>query len=182
VNVHIMPRWAGGAEDDWYPWLRDSLPDHAVSVAPLRPSPEAPTIEACVEELARGLANRDLSSTVLVGHSVGCQAQLRYLASLGEPATVAGLLCVAGWWSVDEPWDTIRPWIETPLDRQAVRRAAPRIRVVLSDNDPFTSDHAGNAATWRERLGAEVTVVPAAKHFNGAGEPAVLAALRELLG
>jgi len=55
------------------------------------------------------------------------------------------------------------------------------MRVVLSDDDPFTSDHRGNAAIWRERLGAERTLVAGGRHFNGAEEPEVLAVIRAAL-
>jgi len=50
--------------------------------------------------------------------------------------------------------------------------------VLLSDNDPFTADSAANAALWRARLHAQVRLVPGARHFNGAQEPAVYDALR----
>jgi predicted alpha/beta hydrolase family esterase len=178
----IVPRWSGTSKDDWYPWLERELSDHTVIDAPLSPSPDAPTIEACIASIEAAVDGLDLADTVLVGHSVGCQAQLRFLASRDPGTRVAGLVCVAGWWSVDEPWETIRPWIESPLDASAVRRVAPTIRVLLSDNDPFTSDHQASAAAWRERLGADVTIHAGAKHFNATEEPAVLEALRELLG
>jgi len=97
-------------------------------------------------------------------------------------ARVPGLLCVAGWWDVDEPWGTLRPWIDQQPDTELVRAALEKIIVLLSDNDPFTSDWRDNERQWRERLGAEVRVVPGAKHFNGAQEPAVRDALLALLG
>lgn len=49
--------------------------------------------------------------------------------------------------------------------------------VLLSDDDPFTTDWAGNAALWRERLAAEVILARGGRHFNNVQEPAVLAAL-----
>lgn len=55
-----------------------------------------------------------------------------------------------------------------------------RIIVLLADDDPFTRDHASNAALWRERLGAEVVLVPGARHFNVSEASAVLATLRSL--
>lgn len=181
MNLCIVPRWSGTSTSDWYPWLERQLPQHSIVYAPLAPAPGAPTIEACVTAIEEAVAGVDLATTLFVGHSVGCQAQLRFLASRPAGTRVAGLVCVAGWWSVDEPWDSIRPWIDTPIDHDAVRRVSPLIRVLLSDNDPFTRDHAGNAAAWRERLGAEVTLHQGARHFNAAREPAVLAIIRELV-
>jgi hypothetical protein len=105
---------------------------------------------------------------------------LRALALLPAGVRLPGVLCVAGWWAVDQPWETILPWMEPP-DLPAIRRVAQAVHVLLSTNDPFTADHETNAALWRDRLDAEVEVVPNAKHFNATEEPAVLAALDRLL-
>lgn len=188
-RVVIVPRWAGTAASDWYPWLIEELDPKRAKVEIVElPEPNAPKISACVAALREALGEElaALGDALLVGHSVGCQALLRYLAELGrEHEAEAGvgpkLLCVAGWWRVDEPWPTIRPWIDTPIDDAALRRAtAAGVQVLLSDNDPFTADWQTNAEAWRERLGAEVRVVSGAKHFNGAREPEVLAEIRRL--
>ena len=117
---------------------------------------------------------------VVLAHSVGVQATLHALAALPDGVAIAGLLAVAGWWHVDRPWPTIIPWQSTVPDLARVRAALGSLLVLLSDDDPFTSDHAGNAALWRERLGARVQLVPGGKHFNVPTSPPVLAALRTL--
>jgi predicted alpha/beta hydrolase family esterase len=142
------------------------------------PDPKQPTIDAWVAALTTVMGTTPAPGTVLLGHSVGCQTVLRYLATLPPGSTVDGVLLVAGWWSVDKPWDSLRPWTDTPVDLARVRAASRRFVVLLSDNDPFTSDFRENGRLWRERLGAEVVLVPGARHFNGAQEPAVLDALR----
>jgi hypothetical protein len=179
-DIAILPRWSGHADSDWYPWFRAQLADSGVRVQMLElPRRDAPVIEECVASLTAALGDDPaaLRSTVLIGHSVGCQALLRYLASLpdGEGGPAA-LLCVAGWWTVDRPWATIVPWIETPLALDRLRaRVGGRVSVMLSDNDPFTADWQANAALWRERLGAQVVEVAGGKHFNDAQAHAVLA-------
>ena len=92
-----------------------------------------------------------------------------------------GLLLVAAWWDVDDPWPSILPWQALEHDAVTVRAAVGRPHVLLSDNDPFTSDWRRNSDAWGERLGADVRVCEGAKHFNAGYEPAVLAAIRELL-
>jgi predicted alpha/beta hydrolase family esterase len=185
----IIPRWAGGPEKDYYPWLRASLdrlsPKPFIEVlSPEMPDPQTPTIAAWTSRLREivGTDPHALAQTVLLGHSVGCQAALRFLASLPEGTHVAGTLCVAGWFGVDKPWETIKPWMDTPLDDVAVRARAGKLVVLLSDNDPFTADYKANAAAWKERLGAEVVFAPGRKHFNDAEEPAVLEALLRHFG
>jgi len=183
----IIPRWGGGPDHDYYPWLRRELAAtgrFAEVLSPEMPTPGEPSLTAWPARVAEVVgADPDARArTVLLGHSVGCQAVLRYLAGLPAGARVAGALLVAGWFTVDRPWPTIRPWIEAPLDLDAARAACPRLVVLLSDNDPFTADHAANRAAWEARLGAEVRLAPGAQHFNGAEEPAVLATLLERFG
>ncbi len=168
MRLVLMPRWSGTATSDWYPWLADEL-ETPVTVAELD-VPDAPTIEGCVARLRAAVG--DDPDTYLVGHSVSCLAIVHMLAAFSE-GRVPGAVFVAGWWHVDEPWDTLRPWMETPVDAAAARRAVDRSYVLLSDNDPFTADHRETSRLWRERLGADVRIVPGAAHFNGTREPAV---------
>jgi predicted alpha/beta hydrolase family esterase len=181
-RVLIVPRWGAREQDDWYPWIRAELAGSS-SFAPVivgdMPDPDEPTIagwRARIAELA-GSDVANLADTVLVGHSVGCQAVLHFLAGLPDSTRVAGTLCVAGWWSVDEPWESIRPWIEDSPDPRRVRASCGELRVLLSDDDPFTADITANARLWQERLGAAVEVVPGAGHFNRPEEPRVLVEL-----
>lgn len=178
----IVPRWSGGPDSDFYPWLRAQpvvAERFSRVLCPTIAEPDTPTIAAWVDSLERTVGET-LADTFFLGHSVGCQAVLRYLAAQpahpGAPVAPA-VLCVAGWWEVDEPWETIIPWCDSPLDHARVRARAERFMVLLSDNDPFTADWHRNQAQWRERLGADVTTVLGAKHFNRNQEPAVLDAL-----
>lgn len=180
----IVPRWSGGPEKDYYPWLRNRLAKEHPHVfdevlSPDMPDPGTPTIAAWTGRIRDvvGTDPQSLRDTVLLGHSVGCQAVLRFLASLPEETQVRGVVCVAGWFGVDKPWETILPWMHTPIDDAAVRARAAKIVVLLSDNDPFTADHVANAAVWRDRLGALVVNAPGRRHFNETEEPAVLETL-----
>jgi hypothetical protein len=128
------------------------------------------------------MAHESLEETCFLGHSVGCQAVLRFLSTMPAGARTAGVLCVAGWWTVDAPWDTIRPWIDTPFDIARARAVCGRVITLISDNDQFTADWQTTQQLWAERLGAEVRVIPGAQHFNGSEEPAVLDALCALAG
>ena len=183
----IAPRWSGTARSDFYPWLGEQLaadPDRRFAPVDALdlPEPGHPRHATWPPAIAAALGRdpAQLAATVLLAHSVGCQAALHALAALPDGARVSALLAVAGWWQVDEPWPTIVPWQTQLPDLERVRASVGRILVLLSDDDPFTRDHAGNASLWRERLGADVVLVPGARHFNAAHEPAVLAALRSL--
>jgi uncharacterized protein len=193
-RVVIVPRWAGDPGSDWYPWIRAefgrSHPNLRVDALTL-PNPHAPVIDQCVAALERelGVDLAALASTLLVGHSVGCQALMRYLADQANVSQVEGaeagvaptLVCVAGWWTVDAPWPAIRPWLDTPIALPRLRGNASRVITLLSDDDPFTSDWRTNKSTWEQRLDADVRVSSGARHFNRAEEPAVLELLTALI-
>lgn len=183
----IVPRWSGTPASDFYPWLRGRLlgehPQRFASVEVLdMPQPQSPVVSAWVNAVAQAIGGDRAAAgrTVLMGHSVGCQAVLRALAELPEGGAVQAVLGVAGWFTVDRPWPTLLPWLQTPFEEARVRRAARRIRVLISDNDPFTADAAQTERLFIERLGAEVEVVSGGLHFNRTEEPNVLRALLEL--
>lgn len=187
LRLIVIPRWAGTPASDFYPWLRDRLaheqPQPFESVAVLdMPQPQVPTVRAWVDAVLQAIGDdrTDRERTVLMGHSVGCQAVLRALAELPEGAVVRAVLGVAGWFTVDEPWPTLLPWIQSPFDAERARRAAGRICVLLGDNDPFTADAAGTARVFGERLGAECEIIPGGRHFNRTEEPEVLRARLKL--
>lgn len=180
-RVLVVPRWSGRPTDDWYPALQAAVQaafrEDAPEVRVLdMPEPDLPTLEAWGATL-RDAAGPDPGRTLLVGHSVGCQAVIRYLAALPPGHQAAGVVLVAAWLDVDEPWESLRPWTETPIDVARVRAATPTFEVLLSPTDRFTSDVAANRARWAEGFGADARVVPGEDHFNGRGEPAVVGAI-----
>lgn len=184
----IVPRWSGGPESDFYPWLLGNLgtrlpPPFGALRALSMPTPDTPLVSEWSRAVSDAIGDDPLRSSelVLVGHSVGCQAILHALAML-PPGMVGGALLVAGWFTVDRPWETLQPWLEAHPDLEAARAACSNLMVLLSDNDPFTADVAANRKAWEDRMGAEVRVVPGAKHFNAPEEPAVLEALLERFG
>ena len=182
----LVPRWGGAAGVDFYPWLGRRLAQLGwrgeVEPVGLRP-PDPPDLGLTVAAVRQRLASpARVARTVVLGHSVGAQAAMRAVAELPEGAAVAGLLLVAGWWQVDEPWPSIQPWMDQRFDVARVAAAARRRVVLLSTNDPFTADWARSQRLFEERIAAEVRVVEGAGHFNGTEEPAVLRAVCELVG
>jgi uncharacterized protein len=182
LRIVIVPRWSGGPDSDFYPWLARSLEEAGIRVERLAlPDPDEPKIDVWVPRIREALGgDAERARTILLGHSVGCLAAMRAL----DEATVhpvRALVCVAGWWTVDEPWPSLRPWSDTPLDTAKVRANARRAHLIVSDNDPFTADHRATAARFERELGAEVTLVPGGLHFNRGEEPAVLEAISALV-
>jgi predicted alpha/beta hydrolase family esterase len=177
MKLLIVPRWAGTATSDFYPWLIGRLQErHAALFSSIRftvlPSP--PSIKESIEAIQAEL-KEDPTNTVVMGHSVGFQAAMRAVAE--QPVPIAGLFGVAGWWSVDKPWPSIMPWIEIPFLYPQVVQFAPKRFVLLSTDDPFTANYQETKKLFEERLCAQVEVINEGKHFNQSEEPSVLEAL-----
>ncbi|GAA3935559.1 RBBP9/YdeN family alpha/beta hydrolase [Hymenobacter algoricola] len=193
-HIYVVPRWGGFATDDWYPWLQKQLetpsdPAFTYQVHLLSmPAWDLPTIEQATNYLASVLPPEHLNQTsYLVGHSVGCLAILHYLAQVAEKHStqmpqVGGVLCVAGWFSVDSPWHDILNWIHAPIDYDAARRLIParKLTVLLSDDDPYTSGYQENKQLWVERLDSNVSILHNRQHFGAQLDSDILDAIREL--
>jgi len=181
MRLVIVPRWGGDASSDFYPWLRERVADEvdAVITSTLLPTPSLPEIEPSVADLLARLGDAG-SDVLMMGHSVGNQVVMRALAERGGPPVV-GCLLVAGWYAVDEPWNSLMPWVDTPIDDARVRAVAGEVRVLVSTNDRFTSNYGMTQRAFESRLGAAVRVVEGRDHFNGTKQPEVLEELRVLL-
>lgn len=174
----VVPRWGGTGASDFYPWLfarAGALGFSRITVAELAPSPGAPEPQPTADSVRAALGDDDV--VVILAHSVGCQGAIRALAAGPVRANVRGVLFVAGWFTIDAPWPAIEPWLRDPPDLSKARARCERFSLVVSDDDPFTRDHAATRAAFEGGLGAAATLVPGGKHFNGAEEPAVLDAL-----
>lgn len=196
-HVYVVPRWAGASKDDWYPWLTQQLAsvaaedntDYQVHVLDM-PAWDLPVIEKAVAYLTEVLPAHKLNEDViLVGHSVGCLAILHYLASVAKHPDAAlkqvgGVLCVAGWFSVDSPWQDILNWMHAPVDYEAARTLIPqdKLMVLLSDDDPYTSGYQENERLWVERLESLVSILPGRQHFSAQLDFDVRDAVRDLAG
>ena len=144
-RVFVVHGWEGYPKEGWFPWLSEELSKKGfkVHVLPM-PNSESPKIEEWVSFLAKNVGEID-EKTVLVGHSIGCQTIWRYLESLKEDERIAGAVLVAPWIRLnaenalqDEESRTIaKPWLETPIDWEKVKKHCGKFVVILSDDDPY---------------------------------------------
>lgn len=189
-RVFIIGRLGHGPQAlDFYHWLavsvgQDAPPPIDELQIPVMPTPDAPVLAEWIQAIHQmvGTDPAERARTILVGHSTGAMACVRYAAALPPGNPIGGLLAVGAWWDLDGEWPQLRAFIDAPLDLAAARANLPRVITLISDNDPVTADSEGNAALWRERLDAEVRVIPGAEHFNHPVQPAVLQAFKDLLG
>jgi len=174
--------WGGSSAGDWLPWLRGELEKlgHEV-IAPNMPDTNNPTIEAWVGKLAEVVGAPD-ENTYFVGHSIGCQTILRYLEKINTP--VGGAIFVAGWFGLEnlesyEEADVARPWIETPIDIEKIKKVLPQSTLIISDNDPYGAFEE-NKQKFSEFV-TKTAVFPGREHFNDREAPEILAECELLL-
>ena len=96
---------------------------------------------------------------------------MRYLEQLSKNLKVKGLVFVAGWFNLleetfrnDEERETMKPWLETPIDYGKVNRFTDNVLAVFSNNDPYVP--VSDSELFKERLGAKIIIKESEGHFN----------------
>jgi predicted alpha/beta hydrolase family esterase len=180
----LVPRFDGDSSSDWYHWLIERLGELGIrtTVVPLLPKPTAPAVDQTVAAIATAIGDdpKEYPHTLLVGHSVGNRALLAYLNRHKADVPFAGLISVAGWFTLDDfsAYPALVPWVALDLDYAAIASKTGPITVHLSDNDPFTANWANNAAEWLSTLTASVHITHGAGHFMTPTSPPVLDTVR----
>ncbi len=185
-RIFIIHGWDGYPEEGWFPWLKRELESRGFEVqVPAMPEAARPIIEAWVSYLAKLVGEPD-EQTYFVGHSIGCQAVLRYLASIDKK--IGGAVFVAGWLVrltgdfSNEEIEIAKPWIETPINLGKVRNSSGKIVAIFSDNDEYVS--AENHRLFAEKLDTKVIVERNRGHFSGSDGitelPSVLESILEM--
>jgi predicted alpha/beta hydrolase family esterase len=175
-RAFIIHGYLSYPEEAWLPWMKQQLEARGYHTAlPAMPKPNEPVIGEWLAFIADlvGAPDRD---TILVGHSMGCQAVIRYLETVGRVGKSVGkTLLVAGSFPVARTASDARlasggnevlvPWMREGVEASAVKRAAGECVVILSDNDPYI-DVATATAVYRAQLAPRIVIVPGGGHFN----------------
>lgn len=169
-RVFIIHGWDFNPEMNWYPWLKDELESNGFEVyVPEMPDTAEPNISAWKEKLSETIGKLR-EDDILIGHSIGCQAIMRYLQDQKEDTKIKGCIFVAGWINLDNledesVEDVARPWMEEPINFDNIRKFTDKWSVFISDNDPYNCKEE-NERIFKEKLGAKVTIIEGAGHFT----------------
>jgi predicted alpha/beta hydrolase family esterase len=174
-RVFIIHGWGRYPEEGWYPWLKKELEQKGFEVfVPAMPNTDEPKIEEWVNFLENLVGEPD-KNTYFVGHSIGCQAILRYLGKLNAKK-VGGAIFVAGWFHLsefsfkeepseeEESRNIARPWMETPINFEKVKKTTNNFVAIFSDNDPYVPIE--DKDIFKEKLGAEIIMEHNKGHFG----------------
>jgi len=175
-RAFIIHGYLSYPQEAWLPWLKIELEKRGYDVSlPSMPDPDRPAISEWVGFIAKLVGEPD-RNTVMIGHSLGCQAVLRYLETVGATGkSVRRTVLVAGIFptgmspdEADERTDrdpVLRPWLTTGLDPEKVRKAAGKCTVILSDDDPYLPLGMA-AASFQTMPEAKIVIEHGRGHFN----------------
>lgn len=175
-RAFIIHGYLSYPEEAWLPWLKRELENEGCLVSlPAMPQPSHPVISEWIPFIAKLVGTPD-AATFLIGHSLGCQAVLRYLETIGAAGrSVAKTVLVAGMFPLGmssteaakatEGNSVLIPWFTSAVDPFLVKAAAGQCTVILSDRDPYI-DVAQATETFRATLDPQIVIVRGGGHFN----------------
>lgn len=188
-RVFIIHGWGGTPQEGWLPWLKKELDAKGFDAKVLEmPETNVPRIFNWVPFLAQAVGQVD-DQTYFVGHSMGCQAIIRYLESLPEGIKVGGAVFVAGPLKSlvgleEEEKETGAHWMDSEIDLEKVKSHLPQSVAIFSDNDQFIPPD--NIEEYKKSLGSKIIQEHAKDHFSGSDGidslPSALEAVLELAG
>ncbi len=167
-RVYIVHRWGADSTSDWIPWLREELESNGITVtSPDMPDTNSPTMDVWISFLSSLVSNPD-GETYFVGHSIGCQAILRYLSGLPDNTVVGGAVLVAPWTKLTNlesgSENIAKPWLETPIEWDNAKSHSKNFTVIYSDDDKYVPIE--NAEIFEEHLNARLILDSKRGHFT----------------
>jgi predicted alpha/beta hydrolase family esterase len=175
-RAFIIHGYLGYPTEAWLPWLKAMLEKRGYEVwLPAMPHPDRPEIPEWVDFIGKLVGEPD-AKTVMIAHSLGGEAVLHYLQTLGERAKSVGktvlVACRFPTGMSPEEADRkvdgdeiLKPWMTARADPKSVKIAAGACTVILSDNDPYVPSDEAKAA-YQGRFAAEFIIEHGKGHFN----------------
>ena len=172
-KIYLIHGWDGSPEEPMHQWMKKELEQKGFSVSvPEMPDPEVPKIETWIPFLEKNIQDLDENS-YLIGHSVGCQAVLRFMETLSSEIKIAGVILIAPWMHLDqqtireegeEMVEIAKPWMETPFDWEKVKSHTNNFTCLLSDDDPYVP--LSNKELFEKNLNAKIIIEHNKGHYT----------------
>lgn len=182
MHALIIHGFLSHPDDCWFPWLKRELEQHSWQVkAPPMPNSIIPRRAKWLAAIDESL--EEPKKTVLIGHSLGAFALVRFLEAYEGPAFRA--LILAGGFGRRFPNRRLltRDWSDPEIDFKHVRSKVKKIVCVHSDNDrtvPYeegewlcnqlkgklVTEHMGHFMKFREKVVELPSVLEAALKFQ----------------
>ena len=176
-TVFIIHGWSGGANKNWFPWIKKELKEKGFNVHVFdMPNPDKPTIKDWVNILRKNIKEPD-KNTYFIGHSMGVQAIFRYLETLNDNIKIGGIITIAGFFNLPfletkEEKEIAKPWLNDNINTDKIKKMTDNIISIFSDNDPDVSLNETNL--FKKRLNAKIIIQKNKEHFTNDKIPIVV--------
>lgn len=167
-RVYLIHGWGGTSEGGWFDWLKTELGKKGFEVIGINmPNTDEPKIEEWVNYMRKEISEVN-EQDYFIGHSVGCQAILRFLEKAHKHQRVAGCIFVAGWFNLKglgkEELEIAHPWINGKIDFERILDHCNNFLALFSNDDPYVD--LDEAKKFKEKLGAKIVIKQNKEHFN----------------
>jgi len=168
-RLFIVHGWGGSSQESLIAWLGKVGVEAGFETVVLdMPNTNVPTIDAWTKHLEDTVYYVD-QDTYFVGHSIGCQAILRYL-EMNKGSQLGGAIFIAPWLQVtgldtQEEQDIARPWVDRPIDFASIRAMGGKFTTIFSDNDTFVPLEI-NKTAFEKALNPKVIIEQGKGHFS----------------
>lgn len=177
MRIVCVPGYKATPDSNFFPWLKDEFRrrGHDVVVANL-PNPEAPERDEWNKALLDQVGAVD-NETIIVGHSLGGAAALRFLEAAEAFSTPHALVLVATPWMIGS--EQFRGFFMTELDYEVLMWKASKVAVIHAKDDPtIPFDH---AEKYAKVLHARLVPSETGGHFQGTEYPVILDTILSLI-
>ena len=136
------------------------------------PNISHPKINEWIQKI-KEIVDEPNEDVYLIGHSIGCQAIMRYLEKLPKGVKIGRIIFVAGWFDLlektyEDDYENdkkiLEPWIKTPIDFEKVKSHSDSFIAIASDNDPYVN--LSELKIFKEKLGAKGVILNGKGHFS----------------
>lgn len=185
ARVFLIHGWGGHPGEHWFPWISRELAKkgHKV-IEPAMPRTDTPEMHEWVGKLMQ-VVGRPRKDDVLIGHSIGCQTILRYLALLPKNERVDKVVLVAPWTRLKnlskEEKMIAHAWIHSRINWRDAKARANSFTAIFSTNDPYV--YVSEGKLFAKKLRANIIIEKNKGHFTKENKITKIPALKkELLG
>ena len=170
-RVYIVHGFRGAPNGDWFPWLMDELHKKGIYACSLpMPTPEMPILSEWVDTIGHAVITPD-EGVILVGHSLGAVAVLRYLESLPADASLINRVFLCSMpiekLKIGDATSKLRQidnFLETSFDDEKIRAHCELFTIFHGDNDALVP--VSHAEKLQELLGGELVLISNGGHLS----------------
>lgn len=163
TNVYIVHGYTASPEQNWFPWLKKQLGKKGIPVTVFdMPDSLHPEAEKWDRYLDTHI-NECNEDTILIGHSLGCIASLRYLDRQAQPLKVKGIVMVSGFLESVPALPELDSFCRQNIDAEKIiSMAGERIAFTSDDDSIVPPEYTRKLAV---NLKAALITVNGAGHF-----------------